>query len=748
MRSILSKHKEKLSVLKKGGFLFAILGLAGVFYVANLVTNVNFSMFNLSPNAKVGPIDATKNTYEKKVMAILYMPDLNDDGILDPDLTGYTGYVDVIHDKKYGIKVTDMKQKLLDQINYSIKYLTNATKYHGYKDSSATASVKYSIDSSRIFENYTMPPRGKKIGNDLYYPNYKEILERYNICELVNNKGVSEVWMFSQDGASLKPLPSNMYSKDAGDISDDGDNNDLPKCNKSYTVYNFNIAKGLDEVLKIKAKHIEKLLNNWPKNNDLYWKKFVGSDNSKKIVNPGCGYPALAPNESNEDKYKTTNSVNSDCEDFRPDRLGNKKDISCKTWNNYFYGKDECKDDKGFSYYLWWMQNIPGYGNNLYDGDKKLRNWWDYIGDIDKVADRKGYLYLAGSEYDDNSPTPTPLPNAPKVSISSPSGSKTKFPFSIKWNKISNISGYDIEIYDNEHRQTVYTKSVNATTTSISIKLDNLKNHDRLENDDELKIKVTAKTNSYGNISSTKSIRVDDVEDEKPSPTPKPTPKPTPRPTRRPGTTNPTPRPIGTPKPTPKPTVKAGEPIQIPFPSGGTDPVVTPGEPIPTKPNNAAQILFPLSVNLIGSEVNVTWSFGTNATSYQLISGKSSDSNEYGLFTEDGKSLKIINSVSTLNLGGLPTDGSDVYIGIRTNFSDGGSIINTRLYKAAGGDNTQDDDTLDNIDTNPDDEIIDDGTTEIDTSTTEPQNSPGAGGFWAFLRKLLSIITFGLIKAQ
>jgi hypothetical protein len=89
--------------------------------------------------------------------------------------------------------------------------------------------------------------------------------------------------------------------------------------------------------------------------------------------------------------------VLSDCEDWTPLGSGEKKEVNCETWKDVAIlpgrsinpdRSDVCPIDGGYAYYVWWMQNIPGKGNEVYYRDKKFRNFWEFVGDFDGAKDR------------------------------------------------------------------------------------------------------------------------------------------------------------------------------------------------------------------------------------------------------------------------------------------------------------------------------------------------------------------------
>jgi len=66
----------------------------------------------------------------------------------------------------------------------------------------------------------------------------------------------------------------------------------------------------------------------------------------------------------------------SDCEDWNVAGTGEKKIVSCHTWS----AGQTCAADEGYSFKIWWMQNMP-------------KKWWDFIGDFDK-AKKSGETFV------------------------------------------------------------------------------------------------------------------------------------------------------------------------------------------------------------------------------------------------------------------------------------------------------------------------------------------------------------------
>lgn len=301
-----------------------------------------------------------------------------------PTKDGITIDTTVTADIAPGTTIEQMRQRVNNLHTRLIDALERGSIYHGYKDSSATPSLNYYDVETKEYLTEMPKVEGSLLAN------YFKIMSDLSICNYVENQGVKEVWIWGYAG-QIQGWESNMASV-YGDISNSNrDPNDLPICQKTYTVYHYNYGRELGMALEDHGHQIEHILNwvdgrdttpanQWP--NLLYWGKFVGRDQYNKILPPvsACGWTHSPPNtEAGYDWYNKTD-VLSDCEDWKPDRTGERKLVSCKTWT----GNETCSDDGGGnSFKVWWMQNTPGKGNNLIYNDRPFRNWWDFIGDFD-----------------------------------------------------------------------------------------------------------------------------------------------------------------------------------------------------------------------------------------------------------------------------------------------------------------------------------------------------------------------------
>lgn len=343
---------------------------------------------------------STFEPYQMKVLSIVYIPTTGENGeLVDLSITGPVG----------GTTVNELRDFVQKNNEAKVFGLTEGSRYHAYKDSSAKPSLQYSvIDNKEVLEKM---PQGLPLNNpqQSHRPNYRQILEKFNICDYVDNQGVKEVWVWGYHYGDIEPAESNMSMGTNirgvwnhgtyGDVSNSEQTDDIPICKKTYVSYGFNYQRNVTY-----EDHTHQIERFMPFADPQLWNLlFVGTQGTKESYYR-CGWTHYPPNvmeyASNHDyDWKNPAQVQSDCEDWKPDGSGEKKTIDCSTWNTYFRNprwpdayNTACPDDEGSSFKIWWMQNIPGYGNNIPYKGQYLKNWWDFVGDFDNaIKDRKLY---------------------------------------------------------------------------------------------------------------------------------------------------------------------------------------------------------------------------------------------------------------------------------------------------------------------------------------------------------------------
>lgn len=293
------------------------------------------------------------------VLVLKYFPTKN--GKLDPDITGMSDDLTTIRAQVDGLALE------------IIGTLEKGSAYHGYKDPTPTALLDYFVIEEKEFLT-AMPLSDNEIpwNPGIYRPNYYQILSELNICDYVENRGIKEVWVWGYHHGDLEPAESNMAGP-YGDISNSERIDDMPVCSKTYTLYNYNYSRGLAEALEDHTHQVEAVLKYVDHN--LFWNKFVRPYGNQAEINH-CGWTHYPPNGRSDYDWYNEEYVWSDCEDWKPDGGGEKKQVNCHTWAGA-----QCSDDGGTAFKIWWMQNIPN-------------NWWGFIADFDQaVKSGKGLAF-------------------------------------------------------------------------------------------------------------------------------------------------------------------------------------------------------------------------------------------------------------------------------------------------------------------------------------------------------------------
>ncbi len=360
-------------------------------------------------------------------------PTCKSDGKCYPKETAVASTLDVpvlvlnyfpIKDGKVDIEITqNWGDESLDNLRNRAKFLaesgaealTRASIYKGYKNPLGVPYLNYKIVETKEFLRPILRAENPDWG---YVADHYNELNKINICDYVDKKGVKQVWIFmyhkdrpsGADGQPVKdtsrhnvaPDESNMaMGKKSrifwnlagyGDVSNSRRINDLPTCENTYTLFEYDYGRGVGNILEDHGHQIEHVLN-WvdrreetPPNewrNLLFWGHYVGSDASYKIVQAECGWTHYAPNSLSDYDWRSERKAYSECENWNPDGeiFKNAKVVDCHTW----YGA-VCDDDGGEKFKIWWMQNIPGKDSGITYEGKKLRNWWEFIGDFDAAV--------------------------------------------------------------------------------------------------------------------------------------------------------------------------------------------------------------------------------------------------------------------------------------------------------------------------------------------------------------------------
>ena len=253
--------------------VFRLLKMIGFCAICAAMTSAGGGF---APRLKAGEIAVSQLVVP--VLVLHYFP--ADGTNLDLRVTGDVGgSLEAIRDKSQR------------QTREVITALEEGSRYRAFLNPGATPSVKYQVVGSREFLEAL--PTYNKPQHKAPMTDYRQILNRVNIRDWVERLSVKEVWIWGYHGGKVDLWESNMASP-FGDVSNsDRDPEDLPVLRKTYTVYHYNYQRGTSEAIEDHIHQIEAVLNHvdgrdqtlpekWPAL--LFWGKFVGSDQSHKIV--------------------------------------------------------------------------------------------------------------------------------------------------------------------------------------------------------------------------------------------------------------------------------------------------------------------------------------------------------------------------------------------------------------------------------------------------------------------------------
>ena len=289
--------------------------------------------------------------YEIPVLVLKYFP--QNGGYLDQAITN----------ANYSLAFVRQK---VDRITKELgEHLADGSRYHGYKDASAVPSLLYTIYEEREF--LSPIPVSSQF---LPFPDHFQMFQEadIDICNYVETQGIKEVWIWMYHTDNIAPIESNMAGP-YGDISNSYRHADLPVCQKTYTVFEFNYTRDTAEALESYGHQLEAVFRHI--DTQLFDVTYVGPVYPQYGARR-CGNVHNPPNAAFEYDRQNSGFAFTDCEDWKPDGSGIRRIISCLVW-----------DCDVAQWQVYWMQNMPGKDNNLSFEGGNMRNWWEFIGDFD-----------------------------------------------------------------------------------------------------------------------------------------------------------------------------------------------------------------------------------------------------------------------------------------------------------------------------------------------------------------------------
>ncbi len=302
-----------------------------------------------------------------------YPPSSSNPAYLDETETGLSNYL-----------ITDMRAYVQQMVDEGTAFVSDATRYHGYKDSSAPVYLQYRMHS-KIEYNYAIP-RGYPLSLSSYLWDLGSILRNVNICNYVDSLGIKEVWIYGYETNVMHPSESKMSSR-YGDISNSYTDEGLPtiyrlpRCTNSYVVYSFNYGRELATNIENRMHQIERVMGYI--DYEMFWQDFSEDAFFEQTHDylSSCGNAHYAPNWldpiTSGYVYNLTNYALSNCETWHPDDSQTTYiSLNCTQWG--------CTN---LGFFKWFMQNMPGKDNGIIYQGKKMRNWWEAMYDFNAYVD-------------------------------------------------------------------------------------------------------------------------------------------------------------------------------------------------------------------------------------------------------------------------------------------------------------------------------------------------------------------------
>lgn len=317
----------------------------------------------VAPELRDAPaaVDPLAGPWTVKVLVLRYFPTLPNGIAMDTQVTGPLPEGDDLQGLRNRVTRMTLDTRAI---------LENGSRFRGYRDPFAKPSVRYEVVAT-IDRLEPVPPDPRKPP----FPDYRGMLERENIKDWVQNKGIREVWIWGYHTEASAPHESNMAGP-YGDVSNsDRDRRDLPDLGSTYTVYHYNYARGTEQAVHNHIHQLEALLR---EADPRMMERFEGTPGNWRSGN--CHFP---PNATKDYEYDSKTAILSDIEDWRPDGVGTQRYVNAERWGG---------GERGW--YTFWMQSLPGARNGLTFRGKPLTNWWVFVADYDRA--RGGKLGLVG----------------------------------------------------------------------------------------------------------------------------------------------------------------------------------------------------------------------------------------------------------------------------------------------------------------------------------------------------------------
>lgn len=316
---------------------------------------------------------------------------------------GTTSYVDSNISGLSRVSINSVRNAIKTSNIEAAKILAEGTAYHKYPkapygNKSAKSYLKYNL-AGRVEFLTAIPLRTTPTpySNSEFYPDTQTILTKnISVCDLVDKYGIDEIWINMYHTTKTVPIESNLSmgtnirklwnQNGYGDTSNSFLENDLPQCQNTYTVYNYNYSRAF-----IQKDFTETIVHNHIHQIERYLKLALGTNNTTDLTYDSftrngerslefvCGdahFTPISKAQTDEYKYNVPYSVTSKCPFLTWNQTASKTvTVKCSDWG--------CREK---DYYVWWMNSLPGENNNLSKNGLIVKNFWRMISNFDGNA--------------------------------------------------------------------------------------------------------------------------------------------------------------------------------------------------------------------------------------------------------------------------------------------------------------------------------------------------------------------------
>ncbi len=336
---------------------------------------------------------AAQALYQIPVVVIRYLPTRDGTNLSPADM----GRAFLGSDLPLGDMITR-----IDRMDKQVKFgLEEGSRFRGYANAAAKPSLGYKVvDVITVYEEL---PDGPDYGSGPLWPDYAAILNRFNLKDYVENRGVKQFWIWGGSKGRGTLNESRMVSKFGPDWDADNGNRDpafnLPRLNKTYFIFHYADMGPLANALHNHGHQYEAAYGYtslWRHGTpDRFFVDYCGVNAALGKFMPGRAGDVHHPFNVNDDQSYlydiTTQTVDTDIEDWKP-QGGTKKAMNASRWMNLPYAwPDGVAPAPAGSYDLahaqwqiYWAQNFPGRGNRIQNAaGQYMTNWFRFLGDWD-----------------------------------------------------------------------------------------------------------------------------------------------------------------------------------------------------------------------------------------------------------------------------------------------------------------------------------------------------------------------------